>query len=67
MENDDKPMFLQDALDILGWQGGTIHQVLTVLRCAKLVSDSYESAHVTNEWDELKAHLLSLNKSVRGY
>ncbi len=64
---DNEPIFFQDALEILGWQGGTIHQVLNVLRCAKLVSDSYESAHITNEWDELKAHLMSLNKSTKGY
>jgi arginine deiminase len=50
-------MYLDHLINILGWQGGTIHQVLDEVRRLKAFDDSCKA--YTNRWTDL-ADILNL-------
>jgi len=58
--------FFNDALEILGWQGGTIHQVLEVLRWAKIVSNQYHESSISGDWELMQPRLQSLRSAISG-
>ena len=61
-----EPMFFNDALEILGWQGGTIHQVLEVLRWAKVVTNQYHESSISGDWELMHPRLESLRSAISG-
>jgi hypothetical protein len=48
MDDKTNDPLLTEALKVLGWQGGTVHEVLEVLRRAKMAADKY------SEWNSYK-------------
>jgi len=61
-----EPLFLKEAIKILGWQGGTIHQVLEVLHHAKMVSDQYHESTVSGDWELMGPRITSLRYVIHG-
>lgn len=57
---------LIDAMRVLGWQGGTIHQVIDVLRLARGVVDAHHAAGIDGEWDVFRARVASLRSAIHG-
>lgn len=51
---------LQELLRTLGWAGGTIHQVLDVLRKAVAVAQAHKEAEISGDWDAFKAEMCAL-------
>ena len=56
----DYSLFFNSAIKILGWSGGTIHQVLDVLRNARLVAEM----RANDETDEIHKALNALERSI---
>ena len=60
-----KSLFFKQALKTLGWQGGTIHQVINVLRQAKLVVDINKHYENTGDWNgDLGKAIYNLTKAI---
>lgn len=57
---------MKEYLEILGWQGGTIHQIKEVLRVARLVANLHDEALRTEDWGKFKASLETLKKVING-
>lgn len=55
---------LKEACKVLGWQGGTIHQVLRVLSSAKFIVDSYKEATISGEWENVRRAIARLNADI---
>jgi hypothetical protein len=57
---------LLELCKVLGWQGGTIHQIKDVLRLAKRACDAHVEAEICGgDWEEFKAAIYALIKAVR--
>lgn len=57
-------LLLDEACRILGWQGGTIHQVFNVLSAAKFVVDTRKEAEQTGEWDKVSKSITALESHI---
>lgn len=55
---------LQELLQALGWQGGTIHQILGVLRRAKAVAQAHKEAEISGEWEVFKSEIYALRREI---
>ncbi len=58
--------FLDLCCATLGWQGGTIHQILDVLKAAKFVVDTYERHNYVDDLRLLPKSIASLSAHVNG-
>jgi hypothetical protein len=65
MNEIDKTL-LQECCEVLGWKGGTIHQVKLVLLNAKILVEKHHEAFVNCEYDEFKTSIAVLTKSIKG-
>lgn len=61
-----EPVMFNSAVEILGWQGGTIHQVLEVLRLAKIVANQYHESNISGDWEQMQPTLQSLRNVISG-
>jgi hypothetical protein len=51
---------LDECCKALGWQGGTIHQIINVLSAAKQIKLAHSEAELNSNWDRLKAAIATL-------
>lgn len=65
MTDIDKTL-LQECCEILGWKGGTIHQVKQVLQNAKILVEKHHEASIDGDYDEFKTSISVLTKSIKG-
>jgi len=53
------------CLKALGWQGGTIHQVLRVLNYTRILVESHDNALATGDWEEFKSKIEQLKLAFK--
>jgi len=56
---------LKHCLKALGWQGGTIHQVLRVLNYSRILVESHDNALATGDWEEFKSKIEQLKLAFK--
>lgn len=62
LANDDT---FKRCLKALGWQGGTIHQVLRVLNYSRILVESHDNALATGDWEGFKSKIDQLKLAFK--